>query len=128
MIFIRRMTDLEQSGSYLTPSPNYSPISNGSKIEYSTHFTKNKNIPWVTSTATATAMAHILNVLGRIGRSENIEITYHDKDYERWDAPMIIIGGGWKANRAFKTCNPYYQLRPNGFTLLSTSPKTSEFS
>jgi len=130
MIFIRRMTDLEQSGRYLSPTPNYSPISKDSKIQYSAQFKKNQNIPWVTSTATAMAMAHILNVLGRIGRSENIEITYHDKDYERWDSPMIIIGGGWKAHRALKTCNPYYQLQPNGFTLISSGeafpPKCDE--
>ena len=92
---------------------------------HSTNFDSNQYIPWVTSTQTAQTLAHVFNVLGRVGRVDNIEVTYHDKDYDRWDVPMFIIGGGWKAHQAFETCNPYFVYeqrdRSCGFTLASTA-------
>jgi hypothetical protein len=115
LIFIRRMTDPEQKGQFKTPKPLYQVISKDSL--YCQQFDENWNIPWVTSTATAQAMSQILNTLGRVGRTDNIEITYHDTDYDRWDAPMFIVGGGWKCWRAYATCKPYFTLSKTGFGL-----------
>jgi len=120
LVFIRRMTDPEKRGKFKTPRPNYSSVFDNSKTPYAMEFDNNQNIPWVTSTATAQAIAHVLNVLGRVGRTSNIELTYHDKDYDKWDSPMFIIGGGWKRNRATDTCNPYFKLTKEGFILVET--------
>jgi hypothetical protein len=63
-------------------------------------------------------LALILNVLGRIGRTNNIEVTFPDKEFDRWDAPMFILGSNWKTNRAFKNCNPYFLLQADSFLLI----------
>lgn len=119
LVFIRRMTDLEKTGKFKTPRPS-STIPRESQPLHTVKYDMNQNIPWVTSTATAQAMAHVLNVLGRAGRTDNIELTFHDKDYDRWDAPMFIVGGGWKRDRAVRTCKPYVQIQQNGFVLNET--------
>lgn len=126
LIFILRMKDTGQSGEFITPVPNYSP----SGIPNVVTFQKRQNTPWVTSVPEAQTLAHILNVLGRIGRTENLDVTFPDKEYDRWDAPMIILGGSWKATRAFETCNPYFRYQNGAFQLLPTnesfSPSSSE--
>lgn len=130
LIFIRRMTDSEKTGKFKTPRPSYKTILDDSNTPYCPKFDENRNIPWVTSTHTAQAMAHILNVLGRVGRTDNIQLTYHDKDFDRWDAPIFIIGAGWKRDRAIRTCNPYFRLTENGVSLIGTeglfAPRTSQ--
>ena len=61
-----------------------------------------------------------MNVLGRVGRSQNIELVYADLNFDQWDSPMFILGGSWKSTRAFETCNPHFHFR-NGFILGPTS-------
>lgn len=120
LVFILRMTDINESGKFKTPEPDYSPVS-----DRSIKFQLRQLTPWVTSVPEAQTLAHILNVLGRIGRTDNIEVTFADTDYDRWDVPMFILGGSWKATRAFETCNPYFVYeqrdRSCGFTLASTA-------
>jgi hypothetical protein len=120
LVFVRRMVDPEKSGKFVTPVPNYSPVIEQPAIPASTEFKPCQNIPWVTSVPTAQAMSHVLNVLGQIQRVQNIQLCFHDADYGRWDSPMIIIGGGWKAERALSECDPCFTLDKRGFTLRAT--------
>lgn len=120
LVFIRRMASFDLSGKFKTPRPQYKAVFNDSTPPYSQQFDENKNIPWVTSTSTAGALAHVLNILGHIGRVNNIEVIFADKDYDRWDAPMFIIGGSCKSQRAFETCNPYFRYNIPNFKLLHT--------
>lgn len=120
LVFILRMKDTKQTGEFITPVPNYSP-----DPRIPSQYEKRQLTPWVTSVPEALTLAHILNVLGRIGRTDNIKVTFGDTEYDRWDVPMFILGGSWKATRAFETCNPYfiYEERDQscGFTLPSTA-------
>lgn len=114
LVYIIRMHDMKKVGEFITPNPEYSP---GLRtIKYSIR----KNTPWITSTAEAETLSLILNVLGQIGRIENIELTYADKEYDRWDAPMFLLGGSWKTIQAFRTCKPYFDLDRVGFRLRAT--------
>lgn len=120
LVFILRMTDIGETGKFKTPEPDYSPI-----LDSSMKYQLRQLTPWVTSISEAQTLAHILNVLGRIGRTDNIEITFADTDYDRWDVPMFILGGSWKTTRAFQTCNPYFIYKQPidqscGFTLAAS--------
>jgi hypothetical protein len=122
LIFIARMKDIEQKGEYLTPQPQCSPIGSFQIV-----LEKRQLTPWVNSVPTTECVSMVLNVLGRVGRTQNINITYADKDYSRWDTPMFIIGGNWKFRRALETCNPYYKYRQAdqecGFDLIPTGER-----
>jgi hypothetical protein len=110
-VFTLRLTDLEQKGKFLAPLPQYAVASSQASKEY------RQLTPWVTSTSETQSVAHILNVLGRAGKSENVQLVYVDQDFDKWDAPMFILGGSWKAARAFETCNPYFIFQDDKFTL-----------
>jgi len=123
-IYIIRMKDAQKSGKYITPIPDYSPSGDSTKYE------GRQLTPWVTSTAEAEAMSLIYNVLGRIGRTEKIELMYADKDYNLWDAPMFLVGGNWKTKSAMNTFDPYVCTESEGFKLIPTgelfSPTTKD--
>ena len=123
-VFIIRMTDQQQSGRYLTPVPRYAVATSQRQFEGRQH------TPWVTSTAETQSVAHILNVLGRAGRTDNIELAFTDEDFDEWDVPMIILGGSWKATRAFATCNPIFRFSDDAFHLDATGqsfrPRTDD--
>jgi hypothetical protein len=108
LIFTLRMKDTEQSGDFITPIPNYSAVYDHPNSQKQNQFEPRQNTPWVTSTPEAQSLALILNVLGRVGRSENIQVTFADMEYDRWDAPMFSLGGNWKTMRALETCKPYF--------------------
>ena len=123
-IFIKRMTPIPRDGKFQTPIPPYAVVKDQPPFEGQQH------IPWVTSTAEVQSVAHVLNILGRVGRTSNIQLSFADEDYDKWDSPMIILGGSWKSKRAFKTCNPvlsfaddYVLLHPTGEKI---KPKTDE--
>lgn len=114
IVFILRMTDLEQQGKFLAPLPRYAVASGQPQFEH------RQLTPWVTSASETQSVAHVLNVLGRAGRTENIQISYIDQDYDKWDSPMFILGGSWKTTRSFETCDPYFSFRDNKFILEPT--------
>jgi len=114
-VFILRMTDQERQGRFLAPLPSYAIATQQQE------FQPRQLTPWVTSIYEAQSLAHVLNVLGRVGRTKNIELLYADRDFDRWDAPMFILGGSWKATRAFETCNPLFTFTGESFLLRSTS-------
>lgn len=116
LVFIRRMKDKEKSDEFITPIPDYLKFNTRNARD----FEKCQLIPWVTSVPTAQSLAFVLNVLGRIGCTNNIELISADEGYDRWDVPMIIIGGSWKSRRALETCQPYFRLQTNGFALCPT--------
>lgn len=122
LIFTLRMKDSLKRGEFINPIPPYSAVNPASSQGQINKFEKRMNIPWLTSTSEAQSLALIFNVLGRIGRTENIEVAFADKEYERWDAPMFSLGGNWKTQRAFKTCNPHFEFREkeNAFIIPST--------
>ncbi|MDA3790041.1 MAG: hypothetical protein PF503_16285 [Desulfobacula sp.] len=124
LVFTLRLTDMKQEGKFLSPLPQYAVASSQPKFE------PRQLTPWVTSTSETQSVAHILNVLGRVGRTDNIELVYVDQTFDRWDAPMFILGGSWKARRSFETCNPIFSFRNGVFILEPTEesyqPKTSD--
>jgi len=120
LIFTLRMKDTTQSGNFITPIPNFSAVHDQTENQHFNEFEDRTNTPWVTSTPEAQSLAFILNVLGRVGRTENIEVTFPDKEYDRWDAPMFSLGGNWKTMRAFETCQPYFKFKNDAFVLLPT--------
>ena len=120
-IFTLRMKDTTQSGEFITPIPEYSPVHDPHSLQ--DQFETRQNTPWVTSTPEAQSLAHILNVLGRVGRSENLQLTFVDKEYDRWDIPMFTLGGSWKTMRAIETCKPYFRFNNNTFTLSPTNQR-----
>lgn len=124
LVFTLRLTDMKKEGKFLTPLPKYAVAS--SQPEYE----QRQLTPWVTSTSETQAVANILNVLGRVGRTENIQLVFVDQDSGRWDAPMFILGGNWKATRSFETCMPIFSYRDGKIILESTKdvykPKTND--
>lgn len=124
LVFVLRMTDLGQEGRFLTPLPKYAITSTQPSFE------RRQLTPWVTSTSETQSVANILNVLGRAGKTENIQLAYVDQDYDKWDSPMFILGGSWKARRALETCDPYFAFRDGQFIFKPTEenyePKTAD--
>lgn len=124
LIFTLRLTDMKREGKFLTPIPKYAVASPQEEYE------GRQLTPWITSTSETQAVANILNILGRVGRTKNIQILFVDQDSGRWDAPMFILGGNWKATRSFETCMPIFSYRDEKVILESTKdiyrPKTSD--
>jgi len=124
LVFALRLTDMKQEGKFLSPLPKYAVASSQPEFE------SRQLTPWVTSTSETQSVAHILNVLGRVGRTENIQLVYVDQAFDRWDAPMFILGGSWKARRSFETCRPNFSFRDGKFILEPTKetyqPKTND--
>lgn len=123
LVFVPRMTDLQQQGRFLLPLPRYAVATPQPEFE------RRQLTPWVNSTSETQSVAILLNVLGRAGKTEDIQLLYVDQDFDKWDAPMFILGGSWKTRRAFETCNPYFSFRDNRFVLEPTGesylPRTS---
>ena len=84
-VFIIRMTDTQRSGQFLTPVPRYAVATKQQE------FQGRQLTRWVTSTAEAQSVAHVLNVLGRAGRTDNIEIAFVDEDFDDRQLPTIIL-------------------------------------
>jgi len=124
LVFVLRMTDLEQKGQFLAPLPRYAVATSQPSAE------GRQLTPWVTSTSETQSVANVLNVLGRAGRTENIQLAYVDQDFDKWDSPMFILGGSWKARRALETCDPYFRFQNDQFFLEPTGesyrPKTGD--
>ena len=117
------MKDTAQHADFITPIPNYSVVHDHPNSQ--NQFESRQNIPWATSTPGAQSLAFILNVLGRVGRSENIQITFPDMEYDRWNAPIFSLGGNWKTIRAMETCEPYFKFQNDAFILLPTNQRFS---
>ena len=114
LVFVLRMTDKERKGTFLAPVPKYAVASSQAGFE------GRQLVPWVTSTSETQAVAHLLNVLGRAGRTEDIRLAYVGLEFDTWDAPMFIVGGSWKATRAFETCDPYFRFQDDRFIMAPT--------
>ncbi len=124
LVFALRLTDMKQEGKFLSPLPKYAVASSQENFE------PRQLTPWVTSTSETQSVAHILNVLGRVGKTENVQLVYVDQAYDRWDAPMFILGGSWKSRRSFETCRPIFSYRDGKFVLEPTKesyqPRTND--
>lgn len=116
LVFIVRLIDPQREGRFLTPVPCWHAV-----VTPQEEYDRRQHIPWVNSIDETYSVAHILNVLGIVGRRKNIRIVFVDRDYDQWDAPMFILGGNWKARRAFESCDPYFVFRDNSFILEPTS-------
>jgi uncharacterized membrane protein YeaQ/YmgE (transglycosylase-associated protein family) len=114
LVFILRMTDTEEKSEFKTPMPRYSVVVPQHAWDVRV------NVPWVNSTSETQAVAHVLNVLGRAGRTKNIKLAFADQDFDVWESPMFILGGSPKMIRAFANCNPYFELNGAQFILKST--------
>ena len=120
-VFQIRLIDKEKKGEYFTPVPDFSSFSNN-QISYE----KRQLTPYVLSTEDSRAVAIILNVLGEIGRTENIEILYVDKDFDKWENPMFLIGGSWKLDRAYENFNSYFKVKNGQFLNKYTNESFSQ--
>ena len=119
LVFIQRLTDPGKKGEYIANLPKYAVTTGQPDIQ------KYQLIHWVTGIYETQSVSHILNTLGRAGRTKNIQIMYVDCDFDRWDAPQFIIGGNWKATRAYETCNPFFSYSDGAFTLKATGDSFS---
>lgn len=117
LIFILRLTDLNKSGKFLAPMPPYAIASPQPQYQ------QRQLTPWVTSTSGTQSVANILNVIGLVGRTKNIQLSYVDQDYDKWDAPMFILGGSFKATRSFETCSPIFSYKNDKIILEPTKEK-----
>lgn len=114
LVFVQRLTDPEKRGEYIAYLPKYAVTAGQPDCQ------KYQLIPWVTGINATQSVSHVLNALGRAGRTKNIQIVFVDRDYDRWDAPQFIIGGNWKSTRAYETCNPFFLYRDGTFALQPT--------
>ena len=110
-----RLRDKDLKSEFLTPIPDYSSF-NPSQKQYEGR----QLIPYVISAEDSNAVSMILNLLGKIGRTENIQISYIDKDWDKWENPMFLIGGNWKTTRVFENFNPYYVIKNDKFVIQKT--------
>ncbi len=116
LVFLNRLQDTELKGEFVVPIPAYSTFP-GQKQQYE----KRQLTPYVLSAEDSIAVAMILNVLGEVGRTDNIHISYIDKDYDKWENPMFLVGGNWKTNRVFENYNPYYIFQNGKFIITETN-------
>jgi hypothetical protein len=121
LVFQNRLQDTELKGEFVVPIPDYSTFP-GQKQRYE----KRQLTPYVLSAEDSSAVAMILNVLGEVGRTDNIHISYIDKDYDKWENPMFLVGGNWKTNRVFENYNPYYIYQNGKFIITETNESFSQ--
>ena len=123
-VFIQRLTDPNREGNYIARMPEYAVTSPQPQHQ------PYQLLPWVTSIDGIQSVSNILNTLGRTGRTKNIQIMYVDRDFDRWNAPMFIIGGSHKSDRAYQTCEPFFIYRDGAFLLQVTResfiPRTND--
>ena len=115
LVYQVRLCDTGIKGDFVTPIPNYSTIT-----PFQIQYEKRKLIPYVLSAEDSIAGSMILNLLGKIGRTENIQIAYLDKDWDNWENPMFLIGGNWKTTRVFQNFRPYYIIENSRFIIKET--------
>ena len=123
LIFILRMKDTAQHADFITPIPNYSVVHDDPNSQNQLKVVRIYLGRPVR--LRAQSLAFIFNVLGRVGRSENIQITFPDMEYDRWNAPIFSLGGNWKTIRAMETCEPYFKFQNDAFILLPTNQRFS---
>ena len=110
IIFQNRLRDMKLENKFLTPEPNYSTFPNqGPKYQL------RQLVPYVLSAEDSKATAMVYNMLGVIGKTNNIQSSYVDEDFDMWENPQFLIGGNWKTIRVFENHNPAYVCRDNKF-------------
>ena len=110
-----RLYDKELKGEYVTRTPNYSAFSSPEA-----QYVSRNLIPFVISAEDSNAVSMVLNLLGKIGRTENIQISYIDNDWNNWEDPTFLIGGSWKTTRVFENFKPYYIIENHEFVIKET--------
>lgn len=113
-VYILRMKDAARAGDYVTPVPQSGVTTSQPEFE------PRKLTPWVTSVHEALSAGHILNVLGQCNKTRNVRVCFVDRDFDRWDVPMFLLGGSRKADRAFQTCNPVFDFTGTAVHLSAT--------
>jgi len=115
LIFTNEMFTKDRQ--YLSQEPDYFPPNQQRENQQWV------NVPYVVGTSDMQAAGDLLNLLGRLGKSTGIEFCSISKDWDRWDAHTICIGGNFKTWRAFETCEPrHVQLVPAGNTVVFKFP------
>lgn len=116
IVYQVRLRDKELKGEFVTPLPDYSQYPNKNPV-----YEGRKLTPYVLSAEDSAAVASILNTLGKVGRTKNIQIAYIDKDYDKWENPMFLVGGSWKLDSVYNNYNPYYTYNNGQFILKATN-------
>lgn len=74
-----------------------------------------QNIPYVIAKADMQAATDFLNLLGQVGKKENIDFYSIPEDWDLWTKNLVSIGGHFKTDKIFETCNPQFvSLDSNG--------------
>ncbi len=103
IIFQNRLRDIKLENKFLTPEPNYSAFP-----KQEPKYQLRQLVPYVLSAEDSKATAMVYNTLGEIGKTNNIQSSYVDEDYDMWENPQFLIGGNWKTMRVFNIFNPTY--------------------
>lgn len=65
-----------------------------------------QNIPSVVAEADMQAATDITNLLGQIGKRENITFRSVSEDWDLWSEHILSVGGNFKTTRIFEIANP----------------------
>lgn len=105
-----RLKDIKEEGVFYMPIPNFSSFPKGQP-----KYELKQLIPWVLSAEDSNASAMVLNVLGQVGRTDNVRLSYVDEGFDEWEHPMFLIGGSLKAHRVFEKFKPEYNYSDGAF-------------
>ena len=97
-IFVRQI--FSDTGCYKSKHPDYLPPHTSGKT------TQWRNIQFVVSTADMRAATDFTNLLGQVGKKERVLFRSEDRDWALWDTNVVVIGGGFKADRIFEFAKP----------------------
>jgi hypothetical protein len=121
LVLYVRFQDREKRGVFSAPLPDFSSSLNSDK-----QYEERIKIPYVLSNEDSLGVSMVLNTLGKIGRTDNIHLSYVDKDYDKWENPMFLIGGNWKTDRVFENYNPHYISKDGKFIIQETDEEFSQ--
>jgi hypothetical protein len=84
-----------------------------------------QNIPHVIGRADMEAATDILNVLGQVGRWDNINFLSVEEEWDLWDQHVVCVGGHYKSDRLLEACEPrLVRLENNSRFVLVDSAQT----
>lgn len=121
-IFVKRMIPLDhkRSGRYFSHVPQNSPRRRqGIRREWS-------NISYVFAAADMDAATDFLNLLGQVGKKENIEFKSIEHEYDLWDTHIVSIGGNCKGDAMISLYEPRFAYLEGGGFRLSNSEEVFE--
>lgn len=97
-IFLKEL--YSQDGYYYSSEPDFFPPHTSDRQS------RWQNIPNVFADADVQAATDFTNLLGQVGKRENISFRSIREDWDLWSENVISIGGSFKTDRIFELANP----------------------